>query len=181
MKKLLISAVAALALVCAAGALRQRKPGTRARALRDRARRGPPASLRAARHRPARARRPGRTGPRPPWERPATGRTKRPAGWPRSGKASWRAPGCGARSLGGGAPARPGNPPRLAVRRRLHEAAAPGRPHSTRTMAVGLKPRSAALPLRPRAARALFSERISSVSSRSLPPRPTPEIFTLRV
>jgi hypothetical protein len=38
----------------------------------------------------------------------------------------------------------------------------------------GLKPRSAALPLRPRAARALLRLRISSVSSRGLPPRPMP-------
>lgn len=52
---------------------------------------------------------------------------------------------------------------------------------STRTMLVGLKPRSAALPLRARLARALLSVRISSVSSRSLPPRPMPSIFTLRV
>ena len=43
-------------------------------------------------------------------------------------------------------------------------------PHSTRIMVAGLKPRSAALPLRARAARALLRERISSVSSRALPP-----------
>jgi hypothetical protein len=53
--------------------------------------------------------------------------------------------------------------------------------YSTRLMRWGLKPRSAALPLRARAARALFRLRISRVSSRSLPPRPMPSIFTLRV
>jgi predicted nucleic acid-binding protein len=55
------------------------------------------------------------------------------------------------------------------------------RPQSTRTTPVGLKPRSAALPLRARLPRALLSVRISSVSSRSLPPRPMPSIRTLRV
>ena len=53
--------------------------------------------------------------------------------------------------------------------------------YSTRVTAWGLKPRSAALPLRPRAARALFRLRISSVSSRCLPPRPMPSRRMLRV
>ena len=53
--------------------------------------------------------------------------------------------------------------------------------YSTRVTALGLKPRSAALPLRPRAARALFRLRISSVSSRTLPPRPMPSRRMLRV
>ena len=53
--------------------------------------------------------------------------------------------------------------------------------HSTRKMRFGLNPKSAAFPFRARAPRALFRLRISSVSSRSLPPRPIPSIFTLRV
>jgi hypothetical protein len=53
--------------------------------------------------------------------------------------------------------------------------------HSTRITSVGLKPKSAALPLRARAALALLRLRISRVSSRSLPPRPTPLMLMLRV
>ncbi len=53
--------------------------------------------------------------------------------------------------------------------------------HSARVTVPGLNPKSAALPLRPRGARALFRLRISSVSSRSLPPRPRPAMRTLRV
>ena len=53
--------------------------------------------------------------------------------------------------------------------------------HSTRVTRFGLKPRSATLPFLARAVLALFRLRISSVSSRSLPPRPMPSILTLRV
>ena len=53
--------------------------------------------------------------------------------------------------------------------------------HSTRTMVWGLKPKLASRPLRARAVRALFRLRISSVSSRALPPRPVPLMRTLRV
>ena len=54
-------------------------------------------------------------------------------------------------------------------------------PYSTRVIDTGLKPRSASLPLRALAARALLRLRISSVSSRALPPRPMPSMRTLRV
>ena len=54
-------------------------------------------------------------------------------------------------------------------------------PYSTRITEAGLKPKSAALPLRALEALALFRLRISSVSSRALPPRPMPSIRTLRV
>jgi len=53
--------------------------------------------------------------------------------------------------------------------------------YSTRTTALGLKPKSATLPFLARAALALFKLRISSVSSRTLPPRPMPSMRTLRV
>ena len=53
--------------------------------------------------------------------------------------------------------------------------------HSIRPMRCGLNPQSAALPLRPRAAAALLRLRISSVSSRGLPPRPVPCTRMLRV
>ena len=55
-----------------------------------------------------------------------------------------------------------------------------GHAHSKRQMEWGLKPRSAALPLRARAERALLRLRISSVSLRTLPPRPIPSMRTLR-